>query len=97
MRGVGEKCTFCTERLDRGLMPACVEACTEKAMYFGDLEAVFGAARGVLRDGGHCVCSVEKGEAEGFRLRSTGRYQHHPEYVRVMADGVGLETLYNMQ
>jgi len=37
-KGVVEKCTFCYERLEKGQSPACVEACTEKAMAFGDLE-----------------------------------------------------------
>ncbi len=37
-RGVVEKCTFCEERLARGQMPACVEACKHGALHFGDLE-----------------------------------------------------------
>jgi tetrathionate reductase subunit B len=38
-RGMGcvESCTFCVQRIDRGLKPACVEACPEGAMTFGDL------------------------------------------------------------
>ncbi len=37
-KGVIEKCNFCEERLARGLLPACVLACQEKALVFGDVE-----------------------------------------------------------
>ena len=37
-RGVVEKCNFCEERLGQNLVPACVEACKEKALAFGDLK-----------------------------------------------------------
>ena len=38
-RGIGcvESCTLCVHRVDKGQLPACVEACTEGAMLFGDL------------------------------------------------------------
>ncbi|MDP8228207.1 MAG: 4Fe-4S dicluster domain-containing protein, partial [Candidatus Electryoneaceae bacterium] len=36
-RGVVDKCTFCDERIARGRLPACVEACPVGAMKFGDL------------------------------------------------------------
>jgi len=37
-RGVVEKCTFCTERLAVGKIPACVEAAPKGGLLFGDLE-----------------------------------------------------------
>jgi Fe-S-cluster-containing dehydrogenase component len=37
-KGVIEKCNFCEERLAKGILPACVMACEEKALVFGDVE-----------------------------------------------------------
>jgi len=36
-KGTVESCTLCVHRIDQGLRPACVEACTNKAILFGDL------------------------------------------------------------
>lgn len=33
-----EKCTFCYQRLTKGLVPACVEACPTQARVFGEVE-----------------------------------------------------------
>lgn len=32
-----DKCTFCVQRLDRGLLPSCVTSCVGRARVFGDL------------------------------------------------------------
>jgi len=48
-RGVVEKCTFCEERLARGEVPACVEACKAKAIVFGDLEDPQSEVREILK------------------------------------------------
>lgn len=47
-RGVVEKCNFCQDLLAVGRMPACVEACKEGALTFGDLDDPGSQLRNIL-------------------------------------------------
>jgi molybdopterin-containing oxidoreductase family iron-sulfur binding subunit len=47
-KGVVEKCAFCVEKVDVGEQPACVEACENDALVFGNIESMESAIREIL-------------------------------------------------
>lgn len=58
--------------------------------YVGDLAPVVTAAAGALRPGGHFAFTVERRNANGFGITPSGRYAHHPAYVRACGRKAGL-------
>lgn len=35
---IAQKCTFCAHRVEKGMVPRCVESCPTDAIFFGDLD-----------------------------------------------------------
>jgi molybdopterin-containing oxidoreductase family iron-sulfur binding subunit len=52
-KGTAQKCTFCVHRIDRGLVPACVQTCPTRALIFGDLENQASEISRTLRERAH--------------------------------------------
>ena len=61
-------------------------------IYFGELRPIFEAAAGAIRSGGLLAFSTESSSADGRHLRPTGRFAHHPGFVRA-AVPPGFEVL----
>lgn len=50
VQGTVQKCTFCDHRLEKDLMPFCVENCITGALIFGDLDDPNSAVNKALRE-----------------------------------------------
>lgn len=64
-KGVVEKCNFCSERLATGRPPACVEACPERALVFGNLADPHSPIRELLAARRHTRRRPELGTGPG--------------------------------
>jgi predicted TPR repeat methyltransferase len=75
----------CRETFD--LIIAC-----DMLIYFGDLRQVICRAVKRLRPGGAIAFSVERTESAPFRLTDSGRFAHHSDHLRQVAESNGLSV-----
>ncbi len=68
-KGTVEACTLCVQRVDAGRQPACVEACPEQAMIFGDLKDPESAISRELRERGGEQIRADLGLNTGIRYQ----------------------------
>ncbi len=75
--------------------PGCFDllVAADVMIYLGDLARFFAAAAMAVRPGGLMALSTERLEDEGYRLLSSGRFAHAPEYVRRLAEPHFLEQV----
>jgi len=66
--------------------------CVDTLCYLGDLAPFFTALGKALKPGGVLVASVERLETEtgSYRLHSSSRFAHHPDFLRRSAEAAGL-------
>lgn len=86
---VVKKCTFCVDRLENGLEPACVEICKQQALTFGERQVVLGKAKEAEAKGAHVYGVNEVGgtswiyvsdvpfDKRGFPCVGTVSYREH--------------------
>lgn len=60
---VVEKCQFCYHRVERGELPACIEACPARIRYFGDANDPTSEVAQLLRERPYKQLLPEKGTA----------------------------------
>ena len=48
VKNVVSKCTMCLDRVQRGMKPACVDACPAGAIYFGEINEIISQLQGQL-------------------------------------------------
>ncbi|MDR5694189.1 MAG: 4Fe-4S dicluster domain-containing protein [Armatimonadota bacterium] len=59
--GAGRKCHFCLQRLEVGMLPACVTTCIGRAMYFGDISDKRSLVADLLRRNPHMQVNANLG------------------------------------
>ena len=75
-----DKCTFCVQRIESGLLPACVESCVGKARIIGDLNDPDSTISQILRTNPAQVLKSTMGtRPQVFYLALNGALQNTPQ------------------
>jgi predicted TPR repeat methyltransferase len=69
-----------------------IVAC-DTLVYFGDLTQVGKLAAKALKPSGCFAFTVERGETYPHRLTDSGRYAHHPDHIRTVAEAAGFAAI----
>lgn len=62
-------------------------------VYFGSLAEIFSAVSRRCMPGGLFLFSTEHDSEKGYRLQPSGRYAHHPGYIKACAQAEGFAVL----
>lgn len=74
-----DKCTFCVERVDAGLLPACVTSCVGRARIFGDLNDPNSEVSRLLAETPHVVRHPDFGtDPQVFYIHESGEITTEP-------------------
>lgn len=65
----------------------------DELTYFGDLTSVLVDAARYLAPGGHLGFIVEKSDTAPIQLTDQGRYRHHQDYVKEVAEDLGFRIV----
>jgi predicted TPR repeat methyltransferase len=93
LRGVYDHlvCEEVTAFLNRSAAQFDIVAAADVMIYIGDLKPIFAAAANAIRVGGLFAFSTETWTGESYRLQSSGRFSHSPQYVRSLAASTFVE------
>jgi predicted TPR repeat methyltransferase len=81
-----------TEWLDQAQAQFDLVVACDCLVYFGDLEQVARLSARRLKPGGSFAFTTERGDQYPFHLSDSGRYTHHRDHIRDVAEKAGLRV-----
>ena len=106
-----KKCTFCVDRIENGLEPACVEICKQQALTFGERQTIIAKAKEAEAKGAYVYGVNEVGGTSwiyvsdvpfdelGFPAVGTESYPQHSLGIwlsQIATMGVGIPLIWGL-